>query len=238
VTVPAPTPPHRHGSTVTTLGQARAEFLRNRSPRILVGAVAVAVVARVVFGGAPGGWDVVAVAAMLGVFPFGEWAIHVHLLHLPPIRWRGREVELLTTASHRQHHERPHHLGLILLGPLEAIALLVLVVPLVVGTGVAALALTGAAPGPEPVLTAVAVAYALILAYEWTHLLIHTAHRPRTRAFRAVHRGHRLHHFKNEHYWNGVTSTVADRVLGTAPDPRDVPRSPTARSLDRTGPAR
>jgi hypothetical protein len=237
VTVPAPTPPHRHGSTVTTLGQARAEFLRHRSPPILIVAVTLAVAARVVLGGAPSGWDALALAAMLGVFPFGEWAIHVYLLHLPPFRWRGRRVELLTTASHRQHHERPHHLGLILLGPVEALALLALVVPLVVGTGAGLLARGGAAPGLGPVLTAVATAYALILTYEWTHLLIHTAYKPRTRAFRAAHRGHRLHHFKNEHYWNGVTSTVADRVLGTAPDHRDVPRSPTARSLDRTGPA-
>jgi sterol desaturase/sphingolipid hydroxylase (fatty acid hydroxylase superfamily) len=40
-----------------------------------------------------------------------------------------------------------------------------------------------------------------------------------------------LHHFKNEHYWHGITSTIADRVLGTFPDQREVPRSKTARTL-------
>jgi hypothetical protein len=232
VTVPPPTPPHRHGSTVTTLAGARAEFGRHHSPRILVAGLALALLARAAFGGAPTWRDGVAPVAMLAVFPFGEWAIHVYLLHLPPVRWRGRQVELVTAASHRQHHERPHHLGLILLGPAEALALLAGVVPVVVGIGVGGLALAGVDVTLGPVLTATVTAYALILTYEWTHLLIHTAYRPRSRVFRTIHRGHRLHHFKNEHYWHGVTSTVADRVFGTAPDHRRVSRSPTAQSLD------
>ncbi len=225
---------------MTTLGQARAEFLRHRSPWVLLPALALAVLARAVLGGAPGWGDLLAAALMVAIFPFGEWAIHVYLLHLPPLRWRGRDVELITSAAHRSHHEHPHDLRRILLGPGEALVLLFAVVPLVVGAGAGLLALAGTAPGWGPVLTAVTVAFALIVAYEWTHLLIHTAYKPRRRVYRAVHRGHRLHHFKNEHYWNGVTSTVADRLLGTAPDHRDVERSATARSLDhrRPDPAR
>lgn len=214
-----------------TLAQARGELLRHRSPRVLGGGVAAALVARVAVGGVPTWRDAVAVAAMLAVFPFGEWAIHVYLLHLPPIRWGGQERELITAASHRQHHERPHHLGLILLGPLEAMALLVGAVPLVVGIGTGVLWSAGVHVVLGPVLTAVLTTYLLIVAYEWTHLLIHTAYRPRTRAYRAIHRSHRLHHFKNEHYWHGITSTVADHVLGTAPDQKTVERSPTARTL-------
>lgn len=233
--VPAPIPPHRHGRTVTTRAQAGRRFLRGRAPRLLLAAVVLALVARATLSG-PATWrDAAAVAAMVALFPFGEWAIHVHLLHLRPFRWRGREVELITTTAHRSHHEAPDDLGRILLGPGEALALVLGVVPLVVATGAVPLALLGVSPGRGAVLTAVVTAYALVVAYEWTHLLIHTAYRPRSRSFRAVHRGHRLHHFKNERYWNGVTSTVADRLLGTAPDHRDVPRSPTARSLD--GPA-
>ena len=44
-------------------------------------------------------------------------------------------------------------------------------------------------------------------------------------------RNHRLHHFKNEHYWFGVTMLGADRLLRTAPQAEDVERSPTARTL-------
>jgi hypothetical protein len=76
------------------------------------------------------------------------------------------------------------------------------------------------------------VGYVLVALYEWTHFLIHTAHRPRNGAYRAVWQTHRLHHFKNEHYWHGITNTVADRVLGTHPHHRDVERSRTARTLD------
>jgi hypothetical protein len=47
-----------------------------------------------------------------------------------------------------------------------------------------------------------------------------------------VWRNHRLHHFKNERYWHGITNTVADRVLGTMPVHTEVPRSKTARTLD------
>ena len=70
---------------------------------------------------------------------------------------------------------------------------------------------------------------------EWTHYLIHTAYVPRSRAYRAVWRNHRLHHFKNENYWHGITNTFADRALGALPDQRGVPRSRTARTLDPGG---
>ncbi|MDQ6815915.1 MAG: fatty acid hydroxylase family protein, partial [Actinomycetota bacterium] len=37
--------------------------------------------------------------------------------------------------------------------------------------------------------------------------------------------------YKNERYWFGVTSTVGDRLLGTAPDQAAVPKSNTARRI-------
>ena len=47
-------------------------------------------------------------------------------------------------------------------------------------------------------------------------------------------RNHRLHHYKNEHYWFTVTSAgTADRLFGTYPDPETVPTS-----ADREEPAR
>ena len=50
--------------------------------------------------------------------------------------------------------------------------------------------------------------------------------------YRSVWRNHRLHHYKNEHYWFTVTSAgTADRLFGTYPDPATVEKSPTARSL-------
>ena len=50
-------------------------------------------------------------------------------------------------------------------------------------------------------------------------------------------RNHRLHHFKNEHYWFGVTMLSGDRLLRhrAGARRRRRPRRPAARSASRTG---
>jgi hypothetical protein len=213
----------RRGGEVKTLGHAWREFRSNRSPKVIAAGIAAAAALRIALGAFT--WrDAAAAAAMLAVYPFGEWAIHVYLLHLKPFRFRGRRVELATAKAHREHHERPNHLGLILLAPLEAAALMLIAVPVVLAAFSLVLPL-------RALVTAALAGYVLIGIYEWTHFLIHTAHRPKSRFYKAIWRNHRLHHFKNEHYWHGITSTVADHVLHTAPDQKDVPRSHTARSL-------
>src|SRR3954468_10957413 len=204
----------RIGSEVNTLGAAWREFRTKRAPWLIAAAIVVAAGARAALGDF--GWrDLAAVAFMVVVYPFGEWAIHVHLLHLKPFRWRGRRVELPTAAAHREHHEAPERLDLINFSPREALAILLLAVPAAVAP-LAFLLPVGA------LATALLTGYVLVGLYEWTHFLIHTAHRPRSRYYRSVWRNHRLHHFKNEHYWHGITNTVSDRALGTFRDQRDV----------------
>lgn len=223
--------PARLGAEVKTLGHAWREFRAKRSPRLLAAGIVAMATARILVG--DWSWrDPVAATTMLVIYPFGEWAIHVHLLHLKPFSFRDRRVELATARSHRAHHEAPNQLGMILLAPVEAAALLLLAVPVAVSLGALPIWLLA---GPVPVgalLTGALTAYVLVALYEWTHFLIHTAHRPRSRYYRAVWRNHRLHHFKNEHYWHGITNNLSDRVLGTNPDHREVRRSRTARSLD------
>lgn len=223
----------RWGKEVKTLGHAWREFRAKRSPKVLALGIAAAVAARVAYGDFS--WrDAVAVAVIVAVYPFGEWAIHVYLLHMPPFEVRGRRVYLPTSKAHWEHHREPADLGMILMAPREIAGLLAGAVPLTVGLGALAV---WPLPGAEPwgaLLSGLLTGYVLVGLYEWTHFLIHTAYRPRGPIYRAVWHTHRLHHFKNEHYWHGVTSTVADRVLGTAPDHRDVPRSRTARTLDVT----
>jgi hypothetical protein len=221
----------RYGREVKTLGQAWSEFHAKRSPKIIATGIAAALAARIIVG--DWSWrDLAAVAAMLVIYPFGEWAIHVYLLHLRPFKLRGKRVELATTRAHREHHEAPNDLNLILLGPGEAAALLFLAVPLfpLIAGGVIALA-GGSVPWPA-LVTAILTGYVLVGIYEWTHFLIHTAYRPRSRYYRSIWRGHRLHHFKNEHFWHGITNTMSDRVLGTSPEQSTVRRSATARTLD------
>jgi hypothetical protein len=225
----------RLGRDVKTLDHAWREFRANRSPKVILFAILAALALRLVLGDFTY-WDVVAVVAMIVVYPFGEWAIHVYLLHLRPFRAAGRRIDPPAARSHREHHQQPNDLSLILLAPKELAQLLLLAVPLTVAAGGLLVSLV-AGPVPAGALVSAALAgYVAIFVYEWTHYLIHTAHPPRSRYYRAVWRNHRLHHFKNEHYWHGITNNVSDRVLGTNPDQRSVRRSDTARTLD-PGPA-
>jgi sterol desaturase/sphingolipid hydroxylase (fatty acid hydroxylase superfamily) len=107
-------------------------------------------------------------------------------------------------------------------------------VPLPVLATMLPAAVFGWLPGERrlrPALTGGATSYAMLTAYEWTHFLIHTSYRPRRRLYREVWPAHRLHHYRNEHYWFGVTVHGADRVLGTYPAKEAVPASATACTL-------
>jgi hypothetical protein len=209
--------------------------LRHESPWALtVGIVTLAVI-RVPFGDFS--WrDGVAVAAMLIIYPFGEWAIHVYLLHAKPMTVRGRRIETVAARAHRAHHQTPNDLHQVLLYWWQAAFLMAVAVPFTVGLGALIVTVTAGSVPLGALISAALAGYAMVFVYEWTHFLIHTAYRPCTRAYRTIHRNHRLHHFKNERFWHGITNNLSDRVLGTNPDQREVRKSETARTLD-PGPA-
>jgi hypothetical protein len=216
---------------VSTIREARREFLHKESPWVIGAGVLALLVLRGVIGDLT--WrDAVAVAALLAIYPFGEWAIHVYLLHAKPLRVRGREVETVAARAHRAHHGDPNDLDMVLLYWWQAAFLMVVAVPLTIGL-VAGIVTLAAGPVSLGVLVSGAIAgYCMVFVYEWTHFLIHTAYVPRSGVYKAIWRNHRLHHFKNEHFWHGITNNISDRVLGTNPGAREVPKSETARTLD------
>jgi hypothetical protein len=218
---------------LTRLGACWREFMAHRSPRIALAAFLVALAGRVYVG--QWSWrDLVPPLALIAAQPFVEWVIHKYLLHLPPFQLRGRTVELYGSIQHRNHHLDPADLDRVLLKPIEVlsfvvqiaitIALLTLAIGLPAGAPVLPLALTGAA-----------FSYLGLFRYEWSHFLIHTPYVPQTRWYRTIWRNHRLHHFKHEGYWMGVSSNLGDRLLRTNPDQRSVQKSPTARTLGVEG---
>jgi hypothetical protein len=216
---------------VSSLGQARREFLRKESPWTLAAGFLALVILRVLLGEVT--WrDAVAVAAMLAVYPFGEWAIHVYLLHAKPRRVRGREIETVAARAHRAHHGDPNDLDQVLLYWWQAAFLMLVAVPLAIGIGVGIVTPIAGPVSLGTMISAAIAGYCMVFVYEWTHFLIHTAHVPQTRAYRTIWRNHRLHHFKNEHFWHGITNNLSDRVLGSNPDQREVSKSKTARTLD------
>jgi hypothetical protein len=170
------------------------------------------------------------------MYPFGEWAIHVYLLHAKPMVIRGRKIETVAARAHRAHHQTPNDLDQVLLYWWQAAFLMLVAVPFTVALGALIVTVTAGAVPLGALISGALAGYAMVFAYEWTHFLIHTAYRPRTRAYKSIHRNHRLHHFKNEHFWHGITNNLSDRVLGTNPDQREVRKSETARTLD-PGPA-
>ncbi|MGK2868211.1 MAG: sterol desaturase family protein [Mycobacterium sp.] len=204
-----------------TLADAGREFVRHPTPWMLVTTLAAAATARIVVGD----WqltDIAVLLAMLAVFPFAEWVIHVLILHWRPRRIAGLTLDPLLSRKHRDHHVEPRDVPLVFI-PWQS---LLWVLPLAVT--IALTAFTSLGRG----LTFLTVLALLGICYEWCHYLIHTDYKPKTAVYRSVWRNHRQHHFKNEHYWFTVTSSgTADRALGTYPDPTTVETSPTARNL-------
>ena len=211
------------------LGACWREFMTHFSPRAVLAATVVAVGARVYVG--QWSWrDVIPPLALLAAQPFVEWVIHKYLLHLPPFELRGRKVELYGSIQHRNHHLSPSDLDRVLLKLIEVTSFIVQIA-IAIAVVTLAVALPLGAPVLPLALTGIVFSYLGLFRYEWSHFLIHTPYVPRSRWYRTIWRNHRLHHFKNEGYWMGVSSNVGDRVLGTNPDQRTVPRSPTARTL-------
>jgi sterol desaturase/sphingolipid hydroxylase (fatty acid hydroxylase superfamily) len=217
--------PERRGFS---LADARRQFLTYPSPWMIGATLLGALAARVVIGD----WqltDAIAPAVMAALFPFFEWLVHVFVLHWRPRRLGPITVDALLARKHREHHVDPRKVPLIFI-PWRA---LLWALPVAVAVALLAFPRTGLG------LTCLIVLGVLGIGYEWCHYLIHSDYRPRSRAYRAVWRNHRQHHFKNEHYWFTVTSAgTADRVLGTYPDAAAVPSSPTAKNLHAVIPGR
>jgi hypothetical protein len=210
--------PTRKGLTLSDAGR---EFWKHPSPWMFGAMLVAALIARVVVGD----WqitDALVPLVMLAFFPFFEWIIHVYILHWRPKRLGRLTIDSLLAREHRAHHVEPRSVPLIFI-PTRS---LLWMIPLAVAIAVFAF------PGLPMGLTYLVFISMLGLGYEWTHYLIHSDYKPKSRVYRAIWRNHRQHHFKNEHYWFTVTSAgTADRVLGTYPDQATVATSPTAKNL-------
>jgi hypothetical protein len=208
-----------------TLRDAQREFWKHPSPWVLGATLAVALTARI----AVGGWqitDALVPPAMLVLFPFLEWVIHVFVLHWRPKRVGRLTIDPLLARDHRRHHINPRDVPVIFI-PWKS---MFVVVPFTVAIALLAFPRLGLG------LTFLAFIAMLGLCYEWTHYMIHSDYKPKTPVYRAIWRNHRQHHFKNEHFWFTVTSSgTADWVLGTYPDAAAVETSPTAKNLHAIG---
>jgi len=128
---------------------------------------------------------------------FQEHFLHCHFLH-SQFNWVGKEI-------HDYHHEKPYfHISIdptpLLLGWL-VIAHLTLraLLPL-------KLALTGT------------ICYAIAgMWYEWTHFIVHTRVKPKSKFMKVVKNNHIRHHLCSEEYWLGFSLPLVDDLFGTNP---------------------
>jgi len=203
-----------------SLASHARRFCRHVTPWA-IGALTVGFVGVRAFLG-PAGWsDLAVLVAVIAFEPFIEWVVHSRVLHAKPRRVLGRTIELSAARGHRRHHEEPTNLDLVFVPPWVLVYL---------APGLS-LAFFGLIRPAHLAATALATGAAVLLVYEWTHYLVHTSYRPRTRFYRRRWRNHRLHHYRNEGYWFGVTAAISDVVLRTCPRAADVPVSPTVRTL-------
>jgi hypothetical protein len=209
---------HGFGAS-TTLRPIATTFFRLSCPRLLVLALAVIWGARLVAGQ----WSIWDAAVMLGVlaaWPVQEWVIHVFVLHLKPFHLFGRQIDPIISRNHRNHHRNPWDPALGLTPP-HMIWLYTCALPALWMMSL---------PLPQAI-TGVATYFSLVLNYEWVHYLIHTSYVPVGRFYKRLWLNHRLHHFKNEQYWYGVTMLSGDWLLNTQPTPQEASRSQTCLTL-------
>ena len=203
-----------------TLGKAFAIFSRQPTAHSLAFGIVVLAGLRVHVGGFSW-WDLAVLAGLVAIEPFSEWLIHVNLLHFRPRRVLGLEIDLHMAKAHRMHHQAPHDPHWWFIPKLSG----------VIGFVVLAVGAWLLAPTIGLAITAVVGTLCAGLTYEWIHYLCHSSYRAQGRWYKAIWKHHRLHHFKNEHYWMGVTMHLGDRVLGTMKDVKEVETSPTCRNL-------
>jgi hypothetical protein len=212
--------PAAYTASGLTLRDAFGIFLQYANAKMIALTLIAAAALRVALGG----WhwsDLVVAAIILGVQPFTEWVIHVTVLHLRPFKVGNRTIELYCAKRDRDHHQDPKVIRHVLIPRPVVIRLLIFSVPLY----------WLVTPTLRNGATALLTAYAMLFLYEWTHFLIHSTYSPKSSYYRSIWRAHRLHHYRNEKYWFGVTINAADHVLRTFPRRDEVEPSPTARTL-------
>lgn len=203
------------------LRRALAAFFTYPSPIMLAGLVIASLILRG-FSGPLGILDALVALVPILAWPFLEWFLHRYLLHLQPVRVRGTTIDFDFARKHRIHHQQPWRPERIFL----PVYVHIIMTPV----------LTAAAfwilPRPGLAATWMAALAAMALLYEWTHYIVHTRIRPESRFAKRLFRNHRMHHFRNEHYWFSFTVPEVDVLFRTGPATRDVPQSSTCRTLN------
>lgn len=154
------------------------------------------------------------------LLPFYEWFAHKYFLHLK-ISEKFPFLYKYMKRSHYAHHEKPNDPILVFAQPSLSIFLFVkfyVIFFLIFGYKVALVPMNSV--------------FFIYLFYEWTHLGHHMeGYQHFTPLGKLMKKSHLWHHYKNENYWWGITSPIADLLLGTFPKPEDVEKSGSVKKI-------
>lgn len=161
------------------------------------------------------------VPLLIALTPFIEYFTHKYILHMPQPEDPQRHTfwALIANRMHYLHHQDPkqvEHIFAEIWMTLPALLLDVLLIGLVTRD-----------LGMSAVFITAMLGYFLI--YEWTHFIAHfDGYTPRNAYGRFLKKYHLWHHYKNEEYWYGITSPIADWFFGKWLDPHVVAASQMA----------
>jgi 4-hydroxysphinganine ceramide fatty acyl 2-hydroxylase len=164
-------------------------------------------------------WLTAVVGAL--VFFVSEYATHRFLFHARPSR-----IGWVLKLQHRLHYD--HHID-----P-PTLELLFLPIWFVVPTALLYFGVFWAISHSVAVATSAlfGVLWATLY-YEWVHYVAHVPFVPVTAVGRYMKKYHLWHHFKNEHYWFGVSNPSMDFAGATYRNVDSVERSTTVREIWR-----
>ena len=193
-------------------------FFRHGSNAVLAFAV---VASAAIFALGPVPFSIVGALIGASVFFVSEYTTHRFLFHAQPVA-----MPWLLKLQHRLHYD--HHIDP---PKLELLFLpLWFVIPTALVYYGVFLAITR---NPALALSLTFGSICALLYYEWVHYIAHVPFTPVTPFGRYVKKYHLWHHFKNEHYWYGVTNPSMDLVGVTYRDVDAVERSTTVREIWR-----
>lgn len=157
-----------------------------------------------------------AIAALLAIYPFYEYALHRFVLH-NRLLYKSPMTAAVWKRIHYDHHQDPNRLD-VLFGHPSNTLLAILAPSFPVGY------LIG---GWSAALAATAMALVVFAFYEFCHCVQHLNYTPKSAWLRRIKKHHMAHHFHNETGNFGITLTFVDRLMGTLYEDRDTrPRSP------------
>lgn len=185
-------------------GEAFLAMFSSAGPKTLLAAVVLTCVARLSLGEVAIGDGLVFVSLIL-LRGFMEWALHMYIFNAAPLPLIGWRLRNPISIMHGQHHEDPGRLETLFFGWKGVLFVIAASFGLLLFVfRDARLAMSG--------LSAVAIN---LLMYEWCHIVAHSKIKPENHFFRQVIENHRNHHFVDGAMSMGVSSVLADKVLGT-----------------------